>query len=158
MTTHFHLLYCSLCTVELSVVLVTRGRVALTWERPMQLCDNYSRQNKNRFLHWYCAWRVSIGLHKTIGLNFMIAGQANQICRKRAFRRHTPVVTEGALDNISEDNVDAPQVQSQLCPLQATPRDHEPTTLLVRCPTPSHGLLTRQNHHCSCTRARRPLC
>ena len=57
-------------------------------------CDNCSGQNKNRFVLWYCAWRVSIGLHKTIRLNFLIPGHtkfAPDGCfglLKQAFRRH----------------------------------------------------------------------
>ena len=37
-------------------------------------CDNCAGQNKNRFVLWYCAWRVAIGLHQSITLNFLIAG------------------------------------------------------------------------------------
>ena len=37
-------------------------------------CDNCSGQNKNRFVVWYLAWRVATGLHKSISLNFLIAG------------------------------------------------------------------------------------
>ena len=57
-------------------------------------CDNCPGQNKNRFVLWYCAWRVSVGLHKTISLNFLIAGHtkfAPDRCfglLKRAFKRH----------------------------------------------------------------------
>ena len=57
-------------------------------------CDNSPGQNKNHFLLWYCAWRVSIGLHKTISLNFLIAGHtkfAPDGCfglLKQAFRGH----------------------------------------------------------------------
>ena len=57
-------------------------------------CDNCSGQNKNRFVLWYCAWRVSIGLHTKIELNFLIAGHtkfAPDRCfglLKQAFRRH----------------------------------------------------------------------
>ena len=45
-------------------------------------CDNCPGQNKNRFVLWYCAWRVSIGLHKRVNLNFLIAG-------------HTKLVSDG---------------------------------------------------------------
>ena len=38
------------------------------------LGDNCPGQNKNRFVLWYCAWRVSIGLHERINLNFLITG------------------------------------------------------------------------------------
>ena len=57
-------------------------------------CDNCPGQNKNRYVLWYCAWRVSVGLHKTISLNFLIAGHtkfAPDGCfglLKQAFRRH----------------------------------------------------------------------
>ena len=37
-------------------------------------CDNCSGQNKNRFMLWYCAWRCCVGLHRSISLNFLIAG------------------------------------------------------------------------------------
>ena len=37
-------------------------------------CDNCSGQNKNRFVMWYCAWRVATGLHKSITLNFLVVG------------------------------------------------------------------------------------
>ena len=57
-------------------------------------CDNCSGQNKNRFVLWYCAWRVANGLHKSITLNFLVVGQtkfAPDWCfglLKQAFRRH----------------------------------------------------------------------
>jgi len=57
-------------------------------------CDNCSGQNKNRIVLWYCAWRVAVGLHKSITLNFLIAGHtkfAPDWCfglLKQAFRRH----------------------------------------------------------------------
>ena len=57
-------------------------------------CDNCPGQNKNRFVLWYCAWRVSIGLHERINLNFIITGHtkfAPDGCfglLKQAFRRH----------------------------------------------------------------------
>jgi hypothetical protein len=37
-------------------------------------CDNCAGQNKNNAMLWYLAWRVATGLHRTISLNFMIAG------------------------------------------------------------------------------------
>lgn len=57
-------------------------------------CDNCSGQNKNRFVLWYCAWRVANGLHKSITLNFLVVGHtkfAPDWCfglLKQAFRRH----------------------------------------------------------------------
>ena len=57
-------------------------------------CDNCSGQNKNRFVLWYCAWRVATGLHKSITLNFLVVGHTKffpDSCfglLKRAFRRH----------------------------------------------------------------------
>ena len=57
-------------------------------------CDNCSGQNKNRIVLWYCAWRVAIGLHNSITLNFLISGHtkfAPDWCFglvKQAFRRH----------------------------------------------------------------------
>ena len=36
--------------------------------------DNCTGQNKNNAILWYLAWRVAIGLHKTVSLNFLIAG------------------------------------------------------------------------------------
>lgn len=57
-------------------------------------CDNCSGQNKNNFVLWYCAWRVATGLHKSISLNFLVAGHtkfAPDWCfglLKQAFRRH----------------------------------------------------------------------
>jgi hypothetical protein len=56
-------------------------------------CDNCAGQNKNRFVLWYCAWRVAIGLHKSIALNFLIVGHTKfgpDWCfglLKQAFRR-----------------------------------------------------------------------
>lgn len=58
-------------------------------------CDNCSGQNKNRTMLWYCAWRIMNGLHKSITLNFLIAGHtkfAPDWCfglLKQAFRRHS---------------------------------------------------------------------
>ena len=46
------------------------------------------------FFLWHCAWRVAIGLHQSITLNFMLAGHtkfAPDGCfglLKRAFKRH----------------------------------------------------------------------
>ena len=40
-------------------------------------CDNCPGQNKNRFVLWYCAWRVSTGLHERKNLNFLIT---HQVC------------------------------------------------------------------------------
>ena len=63
-------------------------------------CDNCSGQNKNRFVLWYCAWRVCTGLHKTIDLNFMIARHtkfAPDGCfglLKRAFKHHAVLSLE----------------------------------------------------------------
>ena len=57
-------------------------------------CDNCSGQNKNRFVLWYFAWRVAVGLHKSVILNFLIVGHtkfAPDWCfglLKQAFRRH----------------------------------------------------------------------
>ena len=56
-------------------------------------CDNCSGQNKNRFVIWYLAWRVASGLHRSMTLNFLIAGHtklAPDWCfglLKKAFRR-----------------------------------------------------------------------
>lgn len=56
-------------------------------------CDNCAGQNKNRFVLWYCAWRVMTGQHRTICLNFMPPGHTKfspDWCfglLKRAFRR-----------------------------------------------------------------------
>ena len=38
-------------------------------------CDNCTGQNKNSAMLWYLAWRVTTGLHKTVSLNFLIAGR-----------------------------------------------------------------------------------
>lgn len=76
-------------------------------------CDNCSGQNKNRYVLWYCAWRVAVGLHKSITLNFLITGHtkfAPDWCfglLKQAFRRHAvssiteleSVVNESAVCN-----------------------------------------------------------
>ncbi|KAL0969012.1 hypothetical protein UPYG_G00221560 [Umbra pygmaea] len=37
-------------------------------------CDNCSRQNKNKFVLWYCAWRTMHKLHHCLELHFLIAG------------------------------------------------------------------------------------
>ena len=70
-------------------------------------CDNRPEQNKNRFLLSYCAWRVSIGLHKMISLNFLIAGHtkfAPDGCfalLKQAFRHH-------AVSSLEQVTLDSP--------------------------------------------------
>ena len=46
-------------------------------------CDNCSGQNKNRYVLWYLAWRVAIGLHQSITLNFLVAGRTQQIRPRR---------------------------------------------------------------------------
>jgi hypothetical protein len=57
-------------------------------------CDNCSGQNKNCYVLWYLAWRISQGLHKSISLNFLIAGHTKfspDWCfglLKRAFKRN----------------------------------------------------------------------
>ncbi len=57
-------------------------------------CDNCSGQNKNRFVLWYCAWRVAMGLHQSIILNFLVVGHTKfhpDGCfglLKQAFKRH----------------------------------------------------------------------
>lgn len=79
-------------------------------------CDNCSGQNKNRIVLWYCAWRVAVGLHRSITLNFLIAGHtkfAPDWCFglvKQTFRRHVisslqdmaSVVNESASVNESQ--------------------------------------------------------
>ena len=35
---------------------------------------NYAEQNKNRFVLWYLAWRVTMDLHQSITFNFLIVG------------------------------------------------------------------------------------
>ena len=42
-------------------------------------CNNHSGQNKNRYVLWYLAWRIAIGLHQSITLNFLIAGHTKFI-------------------------------------------------------------------------------
>ncbi|ELU10976.1 hypothetical protein CAPTEDRAFT_195485 [Capitella teleta] len=52
------------------------------------------KQNKNKFVLWYLAWRVAVGLHKSITLNFLVVGHAKFApgwcfgLVKQAFRRH----------------------------------------------------------------------
>ena len=79
-------------------------------------CDNCAGQNKNRFVLWYCAWRVAIGLHQSITLNFLVMGHtkfAPDACfglLKRAFKRRAisllseleSVVNESACLNSSQ--------------------------------------------------------
>ncbi|XP_014674791.1 PREDICTED: uncharacterized protein LOC106814923 [Priapulus caudatus] len=44
-------------------------------EKDLELhCDNCSGQNKNNFMLWYLAWRIINGLHRSISLNFLVAG------------------------------------------------------------------------------------
>lgn len=68
-------------------------------------CDNCSGQNKNRFVVWYCAWRVAMGLHKSITLNFLITGHTKfspDWCfglLKKAFRRHV-VPAQSVLEEV----------------------------------------------------------
>ena len=56
-------------------------------------CDNCSGQNKNKFVLWYFAWRVQVGLHTEVTINFMPPGHtkfAPDWCfglLKRCFRR-----------------------------------------------------------------------
>ena len=35
-------------------------------------CDNCSRENKNKYLLWYLAWRTLHGLHESISLNSLL--------------------------------------------------------------------------------------
>ena len=79
-------------------------------------CDNCSGQNKNRFVPWYCAWREALGLHKSITLNFLVAGHtkfAPDWCfglLKQAFKHHAvsslsdmqAVVNKSAKVNIAQ--------------------------------------------------------
>lgn len=37
-------------------------------------CDNCSGQNKNKYLLWYLIWRIVLGLHDNITVNFMPTG------------------------------------------------------------------------------------
>ncbi|XP_045548082.1 uncharacterized protein [Salmo salar] len=37
-------------------------------------CDNCSGQNKNRFVLWYCAWRIMHKLHHSLDLHFLFTG------------------------------------------------------------------------------------
>jgi hypothetical protein len=39
-------------------------------------CDNCTGQNKNKFVLWYFAWRVVMGLHESVELDFMPTGHA----------------------------------------------------------------------------------
>lgn len=72
-------------------------------------CDNCSGQNKKRFVLWYCAWRVAMGLHRSITLNFLIAGHtkfAPDWCfglLKRAFKRHV-VPSQSVLEKVVHDS------------------------------------------------------
>ena len=56
-------------------------------------CDNCAGQNKNRFMLWYCAWRILTGQHRSISLHFLVTGHtkfAPDWCfglLKQAFRR-----------------------------------------------------------------------
>ena len=79
-------------------------------------CDNCAGQNKNNFVLWYCAWRVSLGLHNSISLNFMIPGHTKFApdcffgLLKQAFRRQAvssmaeleEVVRGSAHSNVSQ--------------------------------------------------------
>ena len=47
-------------------------------------CDNCSGQNKNRIVLQYCAWRVAVGLHKSITLNFFDCW-THKICTRLVF-------------------------------------------------------------------------
>ena len=57
-------------------------------------CDNCAGQNENRFVLWYCAWRMLTGQHRSISLHFIVAGPtkfAPDCCfglLKQASRRH----------------------------------------------------------------------
>jgi len=80
-------------------------------------CDNCSGQNKNRIVLQYCAWRVAVGLHKSITLNFLIAGHtkfAPDWCFglvKRAFRRHAVSSLQGMASVVSGSaSVNVPQL------------------------------------------------
>ena len=48
-------------------------------------CYNCAGQNKNRFMLWYCAWRVLTGQHRSISLHFLGVG-------------HTKFALTGVLD------------------------------------------------------------
>ena len=76
-------------------------------------CDNCAGQNNNRYMLWYCAWRVLNGQHRSISLNFLVAGHtkfAPDWCfglLKQAFRRHDVSCLadlETVVDNSAEVN------------------------------------------------------
>lgn len=56
-------------------------------------CDNCSRQNINKYVLWYLAWKVLVGVHASVTLNFMVSGHtkfAPDWCfglLKQSFRR-----------------------------------------------------------------------
>ena len=61
---------------------------------PISTTTNCSAQNKNRYVLCYLAWRVAIGLHQSITLNFLVVGHSKFApdwyvgLLKRAFKRH----------------------------------------------------------------------
>ena len=80
-------------------------------------CDNCAGQNKNNFVLWYCAWRVAVGLHKSISLNFLIPGHTKFApdcffgLLKQAFRRQA-VSTLDELERVVEDSAVSNKAQS----------------------------------------------
>ena len=72
-------------------------------------CDNCAGQNKNRYMLFYLIWRTIHGLHRSIELNFMVAGHTKfgpDWCfglLKQKFRR-TPVSCLDDMVRVTEES------------------------------------------------------
>lgn len=41
--------------------------------------DNCSGRNKNRYVLWYLCWRIIMGFHESVGLDFMVLGHTKKV-------------------------------------------------------------------------------
>ena len=83
-------------------------------------CNNCSGQNKNKFVQWYFAWHVQVGLHTEITLNFKPPGHikfATDRCLrllKRCFHQPDMSCLQGLQEVVKESTaiskVNVPQL------------------------------------------------
>lgn len=80
-------------------------------------CDNCAGQNKNRFVVWFFAWIVSIGMFDEAELNFLIAGHTKNECNgafgciKRALRKTNVKSPKQMRDLINSSSVRATAIK-----------------------------------------------
>ena len=83
--------------------------------------DNCTSQNKNRFMMYYLAWRVLVGLHEEITLSFLLVGHikfAPDWCfglTKQCFRKTNVSSLDDIANTISRSSfVNVPQLVGDL--------------------------------------------